>query len=67
MLELDKMDTDNITKTNFLLFLTYKRKYCFGVKFSSGDFDQFTRFKVPWIRKSHFQWLICVYVYLLSV
>ena len=31
--------------------------------FWNRDFDGFTRFVVPWIRKSHFKRLICMHVY----
>ena len=33
-----------------------------GSHFWNRDFDDFTRFEVSWIRKSHFYCLVCLYV-----
>ena len=44
----------------FLLHIS-RKKYCFEVKFSKRRF-WFTHFEVTWIRKSHFQRLICLFL-----
>ena len=45
----------------FLLPIYGKKKALFfGSNFWNGDFDEFPCFEVPWIKKSHFQHLVCV-------
>ena len=45
----------------FLLPIS-RESIVFGSSFRNGHLDELTRFEVPWIRKSHFQRLVCVCV-----
>ena len=55
---------EKIIKLSFYFLLPISREsIIFRSNFWNLDFDGFTRLEVPWIRKSHFQQLVCVWVY----
>ena len=47
---------------HFILFAMAEKILFFGSNFLTEDFDGFTCYEIPWIRKSHFKRLVCVYV-----